>query len=61
MSEQTHGRRHDEGEDVPTPEPVAERAQTSTDDFDELLDEIDSVLETNAEEFVRSFVQKGGQ
>ena len=30
-------------------------------DVDSLLDEIDSVLESNAEEFVRSFVQKGGQ
>ncbi|MGP9681276.1 MULTISPECIES: ubiquitin-like protein Pup [unclassified Brachybacterium] len=28
---------------------------------DDLLDEIDSVLESNAETFVRSFVQKGGQ
>ncbi|MBB5831419.1 ubiquitin-like protein Pup [Brachybacterium aquaticum] len=28
---------------------------------DDLLDEIDSVLEENAETFVRSFVQKGGQ
>ena len=28
---------------------------------DALLDEIDSVLETDAEEYVRSFVQKGGQ
>lgn len=28
---------------------------------DELLDEIDSLLEKNAEEFVRSYVQKGGQ
>jgi ubiquitin-like protein Pup len=30
-------------------------------DVDSLLDEIDDVLEVNAEEFVRSFVQKGGQ
>lgn len=30
-------------------------------DYDALLDEIDSVLETDAEEYVRSFVQKGGQ
>lgn len=30
-------------------------------EVDDLLDEIDEVLETNAEEFVRSFVQKGGQ
>ena len=28
---------------------------------EDLLDEIDSVLESNAETFVRSFVQKGGQ
>jgi prokaryotic ubiquitin-like protein Pup len=34
---------------------------TSTDEVDELLDEIDEVLETNAEEFVRSYVQKGGE
>jgi len=30
-------------------------------ELDNLLDEIDEVLETNAEDFVRSFVQKGGQ
>ncbi len=28
---------------------------------DELLDEIDAVLEKNAAEFVKGFVQKGGQ
>lgn len=31
------------------------------DDVDGLLDEIDAVLEVNAEEFVRGYVQKGGQ
>jgi prokaryotic ubiquitin-like protein Pup len=30
-------------------------------DIDSMLDEIDGVLESNAEDFVRSFVQKGGQ
>ena len=30
-------------------------------DLDDLLDEIDQVLESNAEEFVKSYVQKGGQ
>lgn len=30
-------------------------------DLDDILDEIDDVLETNAEEFVRGYVQKGGQ
>ncbi|PID98219.1 MAG: ubiquitin-like protein Pup [Actinobacteria bacterium] len=35
--------------------------QAQTHSLDELLDEIDSVLETNAEAFVQGFVQKGGQ
>ena len=30
-------------------------------DLDDLLDEIDEVLEENAEEFVRNYVQKGGE
>ena len=30
-------------------------------ELDDLLDEIDDVLETNAEDFVKSYVQKGGQ
>jgi ubiquitin-like protein Pup len=30
-------------------------------DLDELLDDIDAVLEQNAEEFVKSYVQRGGQ
>ncbi|MEI6735663.1 MAG: ubiquitin-like protein Pup [Actinomycetes bacterium] len=30
-------------------------------DLDTLLDEIDEVLEDNAEEFVRNYVQKGGE
>jgi len=30
-------------------------------DVDAILDEIDDVLETNAEDFVKSFIQKGGQ
>lgn len=29
--------------------------------LDSVLDEIDGVLESNAEEFVKGFVQKGGQ
>ena len=42
-------------------EDVAERHEKLTDDVDALLDEIDDVLEENAEDFVRSFVQKGGE
>ena len=30
-------------------------------DLDSILDQIDAVLEENAEEFVKSYVQKGGQ
>ena len=32
-----------------------------TSDVDSILDEIDSVIETNAAAFVQGFVQKGGQ
>ena len=44
----------------PSPPPAA-AAQVQTSEIDDILDEIDGVLETNAEEFVRGFVQKGGQ
>jgi prokaryotic ubiquitin-like protein Pup len=44
---------------------VAEAESTDTTELtealDDLLDEIDSVLEENAEEFVRNYVQKGGE
>ncbi|MCP4791999.1 MAG: ubiquitin-like protein Pup, partial [Actinomycetia bacterium] len=39
----------------------SERGERLKDELDDLLDEIDSVLETNAEEFVKSYVQKGGE
>jgi ubiquitin-like protein Pup len=44
----------------PSPE-TQERQGKLADDVDAILDEIDEVLEENAEEFVRSYVQKGGQ
>jgi ubiquitin-like protein Pup len=40
---------------------VQERHEKLTDDVDSILDEIDETLEENAEEFVKGFVQKGGQ
>ena len=40
---------------------VAERKEMIDEDVDAILDEIDDVLETNAEDFVRSYVQKGGE
>ena len=59
------------GSHVPPADPGRDAAQLcgwpdstgvlATDDIDSLLDEIDDVLETNSESFVRGFVQKGGQ
>jgi ubiquitin-like protein Pup len=43
------------------PAPADAQASAATQGVDDLLDEIDGVLESNAEEFVRAFVQKGGQ
>ena len=40
---------------------VAERREMIDEDVDAILDEIDEVLESNAEDFVKSFIQKGGQ
>jgi prokaryotic ubiquitin-like protein Pup len=40
---------------------AAERHKEMTEDVDSILDEIDGVLEENAEEFVRQYVQKGGE
>ena len=57
-------RREDETDEVPPPEAAPEavaRKEALDDDIDSMLDEIDDVLETNAEDFVRGFVQKGGQ
>jgi ubiquitin-like protein Pup len=47
--------------DVAPNEDVAERKGKLDDDVDAILDDIDGVLESNAEEFVRGFVQKGGE
>lgn len=54
---QRKGPGEDESDDVATPS----KAGGQVFDVSDLLDEIDSVLEENAEEFVKGFVQKGGQ
>jgi prokaryotic ubiquitin-like protein Pup len=63
--QQRASRREDEV-DAPVDEQAAagdvqERREKLNDDVDAILDEIDDVLEENAEEFVRSYIQKGGQ
>jgi len=40
---------------------LKERQARLSEDVEDVLDEIDEVLESDAESFVRSFVQKGGQ
>ena len=40
---------------------VTDRKEQLDEDIDAILDEIDDVLESNAEDFVKSFIQKGGQ
>ena len=48
----------DQVSDAPAPTETGEKLKA---DIDDLLDEIDEVLESNAEDFVRSYVQKGGE
>ncbi len=45
-------------EEVPASSAAGDKLKAELDD---LLDEIDEVLEDNAEEFVRNYVQKGGE
>jgi ubiquitin-like protein Pup len=59
--EQQRPRERDDEPDDEAPVPTAPQTQAKDDDVDAILDEIDEVLESNAEEFVKGFVQKGGQ
>ena len=40
---------------------LTKKGKKIKEDLDNLLDEIDEILEENAEEFVKSYVQRGGQ
>jgi ubiquitin-like protein Pup len=40
---------------------IAAKGKKLKDEMDRLVDEIDDVLEENAEEFVRGYVQRGGE
>ncbi|MGV9825647.1 MULTISPECIES: ubiquitin-like protein Pup [unclassified Gordonia (in: high G+C Gram-positive bacteria)] len=51
----------DDGDLGPDGAAGQERREKLAEDTDDLLDEIDDVLEENAEDFVRAYVQKGGQ
>ena len=57
----TRSREENEEIEASVDSDVAERHEKMTEDVDSLLDEIDDVLEENAEDFVRAYVQKGGE
>ncbi len=65
MAERTQKQKQSTGRTEETVEDAAPAVSESGEklkaELDDLLDEIDDVLETNAEEFVKSYVQKGGQ
>ena len=52
------GEQEQVSEDAPASSEQGEKIKAELDD---LLEEIDDVLESNAEDFVKSYVQKGGQ
>ncbi len=57
----TNQERPDEGAEEATLGGSSETGDRLKAEMDDLLDEIDDVLETNAEDFVKSYVQKGGE
>lgn len=66
MAERTKKQRTAPQRDTQAPAETESGGDTESTDrlkreLDGLLDEIDEVLETNAEDFVKSYVQKGGQ
>ena len=65
MAEREQKRRPAQSREEPVAEEETsaptERGERLKAEIDDLLDEIDEVLEDNAEEFVRNYVQKGGQ
>lgn len=56
-----HGGGEDDSDNAAGDAAGTERRAKLAAETDDLLDEIDDVLEENAEDFVRAYVQKGGQ
>ena len=54
-------RREGEAVEEETAAAPASTGEKLKEDMDAILDEIDAVLENNAEEFVKGYVQKGGE
>jgi len=53
--------RNREADEASSQTATTERGEKLKAEIDDILDEIDEVLEENAEEFVRNYVQKGGE
>lgn len=66
MAEQMHKQKQEQEQQVDEidAQAIGDIAAKGADvkaELDDLLDEIDGVLEENAEDFVKSYIQKGGQ
>ena len=61
MTERERPQRRDDETDEVLEDAPTSRGEDVAGKIDDLLDEIDSVLEENAEEFVKNYVQKGGE
>ncbi len=61
MSDRERTTRREDAPQGEVDETTQGRGEEVTERIDDLLDEIDTVLEENAEEFVKNYVQKGGQ
>ena len=59
--ESRKGAARKETEDIQADPEVVETGKKLKEEIDTLVDEIDEVLEQNASEFVKNYVQKGGQ
>ena len=60
--ERKPARRQKPQEEEAAPNPaVAEKGKELKRGIEKVLDEIDTVLEQNAEEFMKSYIQRGGQ
>ena len=60
VQKRSHGGKDDADDDAGQVQ-SSEKGEALKEEMDDILDEIDSVLEENAEEFVKSYVQKGGE
>lgn len=59
--ESRKGSSRKETEEVQADPEVVETGKKLKEEIDNLVEEIDEVLEQNASEFVKNYVQKGGQ